>query len=68
MSDIDLSSITQDVYDKYQQAVITEKGHRIAASDLRNKEQLALISVLLNTKFRAMGFRNKDLRKKLGKN
>jgi len=67
LSDIDLSSISQDVYDKYQQAVITEKGQRVAAPDLRNKEQLALISVLLNTKHRAMGFRNKDLRKKLGK-
>ncbi|MBU1677232.1 hypothetical protein KKA85_15805, partial [bacterium] len=67
LSDIEISSLTQDVYEKYQQPVITEKGQRIPAPDLRNKKQMALIQVLLRTNFRAMGFRNKDLRKKLGK-
>lgn len=67
LSDIEISSITQDVFDKYQQPVITDKGNRIPAPDLRNKQQMALIQVLLCTNFRAMGFRNKDLRKKLGK-
>lgn len=67
LSDIEISSITEDVFEKYQQPIITEKGCRIPAPDLRNKKQMELILILLNSTFRSIGFRNKDLRKKLGK-
>ncbi len=65
LSDIDISSLTCNAYEKYQQPVITEKGVRIAAPDLRKEEQLELYSVLLSDKSLVSGFKNKDIRKKM---
>jgi len=65
LSNIDITSLTTDVYEKYQQAIVTEKGVRIAAPDLRNKEQLELYAVLLSNFSLLPGFKNKHLREKL---
>jgi len=65
LSDVDISSLTCNDYEKYQQAVITEKGVRIAAPDLRKEEQLELYAVLLSDSNIVSGFRNKDLRGKI---
>jgi hypothetical protein len=65
LSDIDISSLSPHDYEKYQQPVITEKGVRIAAPDLRKEEQLELYAVLLSDVSLVSGFKNKDIRKKL---
>jgi len=65
LSDIDISSLTTDVYDKYQQAIVSETGVRIAAPDLRKKEQLELYALLLSDFSLLPGFKNKHLREKL---
>jgi len=58
---------TED-YEKYQRAIINEKGKRISAPDLRKKEQLELYSILLSANYFTNGFRNKELQKLLGDN
>jgi hypothetical protein len=65
LSDIDISSLTPHDYEKYQQAVITEKGVRIAAPDLRKDEQLELYALLMSDVSLVSGFKNKDIRKKM---
>jgi hypothetical protein len=65
LSNVDITSLTTDVYEKYQQAIVTEKGVRIAAPDLRNKEQLELYAILLSNFSLLPGFKNKHLREKL---
>ncbi len=68
LHDIDLNSSTTDVYEKYQQAIVTEKGVRIAAPDLRNKEQLELFALLLSDFSLIPGFKSKHLRSKMQEN
>jgi len=68
LADIDISSLSTEDFEKYQEPIITEKGQRIAAPDLRNKEQLELYSVLLSSSYFSTGFRNKDLQALLGEN
>ncbi len=65
LSDIDITSLTNDVYEKYQQAIVTKKGVRVAAPDLRKKGQLELYSLLLTDFSLLPGFKNKHLREKL---
>ncbi len=65
LADIDINSLTSDVYEKYQQAIVTEKGVRIAAPDLRKKEQLELYTLLLSDFSLLPGFKNKHLREKM---
>jgi hypothetical protein len=60
LSEVDSSQLN-DTSSKYTEALITEKGKRIAAPDLRQKKQLALISVLLNCRNSAEWFRIKEL-------
>jgi hypothetical protein len=66
LSDIDLNSISTDLYDKYQQTVVTTSGQKIPAPDLRKQIQLDIISILIGSNYHVLGFRNKDLRTKLG--
>jgi Mn-dependent DtxR family transcriptional regulator len=66
LSDIDISSLGTEDFEKYQRPVINEKGRRIAAPDLRKEEQLELYSLLLSANYFANGFRNRDLRELLG--
>lgn len=68
LADIDISSISGEKFDKYLRTTTTAKGQKIAAPDLRKEDQIELIGILLSSNFHVMGFRNKDLRKKLGKN
>jgi len=65
LADIDIHSLTTDVYEKYQQAIVTEKGVRVTAPDLRKKEQLELYALLLSDFSLLPGFKNKHLRKKM---
>lgn len=65
--DVDIQSLSTQTHQKYQQVVVTKTGKKVAAPDLRNVEQLALLEVLLNSNNYAFGFRNRDLRVKLGK-
>ncbi len=65
LSDIDLSSIANEVFDKYQQTFVTEHGLKIPAPDLRKQSQLALVAILLSSNYHVFGFRNKDIRSKM---
>lgn len=65
LADIDINSLSTEVYEKYQQAIVTDMGVRVAAPDLRKKEQLELYAVLLSNFSLLPGFKNKHLRKKL---
>jgi hypothetical protein len=65
--DVDISSLSTEVHQKYQQSVVTAKGAKVSAPDLRNPEQLEFLEVLLNANNYAFGFRNRDIRVKLGK-
>jgi hypothetical protein len=62
-----MSSLSTEVHQKHQQTVVTPTGARVAAPDLRKPEQVAFLEVLLNANNYAFGFRNRDLRVKLGK-
>jgi len=66
LCDIDLSSISTDMFDKYQQTIVTANGQKVPAPDLRNQNQLALIAILISSNYHVLGFRNKDLRSRLG--
>jgi hypothetical protein len=66
ISDIDLDLLNDDIISKYQEQIITKKGYKVPAPDLRNKNQMNFLIILINSKFLSMGFRNRDLRKKLG--
>jgi hypothetical protein len=66
LSDIDLSSITTELFDKYQQTFVASNGQKIPAPDLRKQNQLELISILISSNYHVLGFRNKDLRSKMG--
>lgn len=65
LGDIDINSLTNEVYEKYQLPIVTEKGIRVAAPDLRKREQMELYSVLLSDVALVAGFKNKHLREKL---
>jgi len=68
LADIDLSSLSKKLFEKYQDPLITEEGKRIAAPDLRKESQVELFQILLSETYLAVGFRNKDLRAKLSGN
>lgn len=68
ISDIDIHTISTEVYQKYQKAIVTEKGVRVAAPDLRNEEQLELFRILLDDKNVVYGFKNKQIRSKMSGN
>jgi hypothetical protein len=65
--DIDLSILTDDVYRKYQDPLINKKGIKIAAPDLRKEHQMEFLEALYSSSHRSLGFRNKDLKRILGK-
>lgn len=65
ISDIDIQTISTEVYQKYQKAIVTEKGVRVAAPDLRNEEQLELFRILLDDKNVVYGFKNKQIRSQM---
>ncbi|MGC1391937.1 MAG: hypothetical protein WA816_12950 [Bacteroidales bacterium] len=60
LSEVDSSQLN-DTSTKYTETLITEKGKRIAAPDLRQKKQLALVAALLNCRYSSEWFRVKDL-------
>lgn len=65
LSDIDITTISSEVYEKYRQPIITKKGVRVAAPDLRNQQQLELFTILLSDINLSLGFKNKHLRAKM---
>lgn len=65
ISDTDIQSISTEVYQKYQKAIITQKGVRVAAPDLRNEQQLELFRILLDDKNVVYGFKNKQIRSQM---
>ena len=68
ISDIDISVLDENIFRKYQDTVTNSRGVKIAAPDLRKEHQVEFLEVLLSATHRAFGFRNKDLKQKLGKN
>ncbi|MBP1664040.1 MAG: hypothetical protein H6Q19_1180 [Bacteroidetes bacterium] len=68
LSDIDIRTIGNDVYQKYQKAIVAEKGVRVAAPDLRKEEQVELFRILLDDKNVVYGFKNKQIRAKMSGN
>ena len=68
MADIDISSLSKGLFEKYQNPLITQKGKRIAAPDLRKESQVEIFQILSSEAYLVAGFRNKDLRAKLSGN
>ena len=68
IADIDIRTISTDVYQKYQKAIVTQKRVRVAAPDLRKEEQLELFRILLDDKTVVYGFTNKQIRSKMSGN
>ena len=64
LSDVDTSQLN-DNQAFYNQAILSEKGKRIAAPDLRQDKQLALVALLLSSRFSAEWFRTKELKRLL---
>ncbi len=60
ISKIDVS-LLGDYENEFTTAVYTNKGKRVAAPDLRNPKQLAILAVLSNPRFTTELFRTKDL-------
>ena len=60
LSEVDSSQFSE-TSTKYTETLITEKGKRIAAPDLRQKKQLALVAALLKCRYSSEWFRVKDL-------
>ena len=55
------STLIASLENEFTQAVYTQKGKRVAAPDLRNAKQIALLAVLSNCRFSAEWFRIKEL-------
>jgi hypothetical protein len=68
ISDIDISILDESLKRKYQETITNHRGVKVAAPDLRKEHQVEFLDVLLNASKRSFGFRNKDLKKFLGKN
>lgn len=68
ISDINIRTISTEVYQKYQKAIVTQKGVRVAAPDLRKEEQLELFRILLDDKNVVYGFKNKQIRSQMSGN
>ncbi len=60
LSEVDISQLNFNAQ-KYKQPIVTIKGKRVAAPDLRQDKQQALISELINCRYSAEWFRIKDL-------
>ncbi len=65
LADIDITSISTDMYEEFQLPIVTKKGVKIAAPDLRKKELLELYGILMSDLNLALGFKNKHLRQKM---
>lgn len=61
LSEVDVSQL-QGQPQQYTQSITTVKGKRVAAPDLRQEKQVALLSVLLSCRFSAEWFRVKQLK------
>ena len=63
MADIDIDEILeQEVEKKMTKTIVTEKGQRIAAPDIRKDHQDNLFKVLLMSKFSSTYFRSKSIK------
>jgi len=68
ISDVNFSLFSHEEFDKLRTTITNEKGVKIPAFDLRKDEQVLFLEALLLTSNFSFGFRNKDLKKILGKN
>jgi hypothetical protein len=66
LSDVDARSLGGDETAAIDQPVVTDKGKRHPALDLRKARQAALAKALLKPQYSAFGFRTRDLLKTLG--
>ena len=64
-ADVDIKTIGNGELDQITQPVETEKGHKIAAVDLRKNRQRALMKELLKTTYHVHGFRTHEILKAL---
>jgi len=55
------SSLIGSQENEFTTAVYTKKGKRVAAPDLRNPKQIALLAILCNPRFASEWFRTKEL-------
>ena len=65
LADIDIQTISTEVYQKYQKPIVTQTGVRVAAPDLGNEPQLELFRILLDDKNVVYGFKNKQIRNQM---
>ena len=65
IADIDITSMDTEIARKYQKAIVTEKGLRVAAPDLRNDFQIDLLRILLSDVNAVYGFNNKQIRSQM---
>ena len=56
LSDIDISSLSGEGFERYQETITAERGKKIPAPDLRKKHQLELFSILLSPNYFATEF------------
>jgi hypothetical protein len=64
LSEVDTSQLSNK-QTFYNQAILNERGKRIAAPDLRQEKQFALVALLLSSRFSAEWFRTKELNRLL---
>ncbi|MBF0145948.1 MAG: hypothetical protein HQL84_08615 [Magnetococcales bacterium] len=60
-ADVGPSSLRQDAFDLFSKPVVTPKGQKVAAPDLRKERQLTLLSELIQPKHAVFGFRTSHL-------
>ena len=60
-ADVDPSSLSQNTPDLFSKPILTPKGHKVAAPDLRKDRQLALLNELTRPKHAVFGFKTKHL-------
>jgi len=60
-ADVDTSSLSQNAPELFSKPVLTPKGQKVAAPDLRKERQLALLNELTRPKYAVFGFKTAHL-------
>lgn len=66
ISDIDLSSLSDEIFRKYKDPVMNKNGKRIAAPDLRKDQFIIFLNAILEVNSYSFGFKTKHLQRILG--
>jgi hypothetical protein len=58
---VDLTSIVEDEPDRFTKPVVVANGKKVSAIDCRKPRQVELLKELISPKYRAYGFKTRDL-------